>query len=178
MSVNYGSASIDRRVAPLQIDLLVAAMRCDVTRVGSIQFSDARNHVTFPFLDSRTDAHELSHNANDPLYRAETISIFSWYAEQFAYLLQKLKQTPEGSGTMLDNTLVFWCNEIAQGGHTQNDMPFVLAGRAGGAIRTGRYLQYNGKPHNDLLVSILNAMDVKVSTFGNPNFCNGRLAGL
>jgi hypothetical protein len=58
-------------------------------------------------------------------------------------------------------------------------MPFLLAGRAGGKLRTGRFLRFASTvPHNNLLVSIMNAMDVPATTFGNPAYCTGPLAGL
>jgi hypothetical protein len=62
--------------------------------------------------------------------------------------------------------------------HSHNRMPFVLAGSAGGAIETGRLLTYGGRPHNDLLVSILNAFGVAATTFGAPEHCTGPLEGL
>jgi hypothetical protein len=57
-------------------------------------------------------------------------------------------------------------------------MPFLLAGGAGGALQMGRFLSYQGDWHNNLLVSICNAMDVPVTTFGNPAYCTGSLPGL
>jgi hypothetical protein len=105
-----------------------------------------------------------------------------WFSEQFAYLLTKLASIKEGTGTMLDNTLVFWCNELSRGNsHSHPDMPYLLAGRAGGALRTGRFLSYprtSNVPHNNLLVSIMNAMGPPDQTIGNPAYCTGPLANL
>jgi hypothetical protein len=91
-----------------------------------------------------------------------------------------LKAIREGTGTMLDNTLIFWwCNELAkENAHSRNPMPFVLAGHAGGALAGGRFLQLNRIPHNNLLVSLMNLMGVSGSTLGNPACCTGALAGL
>ena len=80
---------------------------------------------------------------------------------------------------MLDNTLVFWCNELARGNaHSHDNMPFLLAGGAGGALPTGRFLSYNGQPHNNLLVSLMNYMGAPTKSFGDPNFCTGALTQL
>jgi hypothetical protein len=80
---------------------------------------------------------------------------------------------------MLDNTLILWCNELSRGNaHSHPKMPYVLAGRAGGRLRTGRFLTYNKVPHNNLLVSILNAFDVPATSFGKPGVATGALAGL
>ena len=96
-----------------------------------------------------------------------------------AYFLGELAKIPEGAGTMLDNTLVFCCNELARGNvHSHNPMPYLLAGGAGGGLKTGRFLTYNGDPHNNLLVSLMNVMGVQATTFGDPNFCTGPLAQL
>ncbi len=86
---------------------------------------------------------------------------------------------PEGDGTVLDNTVVLWCNELSDGRfHTHQNMPWLLAGSAGGYFRTGRYMQYANKSHNDLLLSLCHAMGVEDETFGDPSFCSGPLSGL
>ena len=79
---------------------------------------------------------------------------------------------------MLDNTLVVWGNEVSEGNtHSHDNMPFLLAG-GGWHFRTGRYLRSQSVPHNNLLVSVLNAMGAPVTTFGDPDFCTGPLSGL
>jgi hypothetical protein len=81
---------------------------------------------------------------------------------------------------MLDNTVVLLGSELARGNtHSHTDAPFLMAGSGGGYFKTGQYLSVPGKvPHNNLLVSILNAMDVPATTFGMPEFCSGPLSGL
>lgn len=167
-------------IARLQLDLMVVAMACDLTRVASLQFSNAKNHIRFPWLESFGDGHSLSHAgpSNDQA-RTEQTARGAWFAQRIAYLMDRLDSIPEGSGTMLDNTLIFWGNELSKGNvHSQVNMPFMLAGGAGGAIPTGRFLNYEQRPHNDMLVSILNAFGVETETFGDERFCTGPLAGL
>ncbi len=165
-------------ITRLQIDLLVMALACDLTRVGSLMLCGAIDAISYPWLGSSTDGHTLSHLGDSDPQKPQIISRDSWTASQLAYLLGKLKAIKEGAGTMLDNTLVLWTSEISVGNtHSQTDMPFVLAGRAGG-LRTGRFLQYDHASHNDLLVSVLNAMGVEETTFGLPAFCHGPLPGL
>lgn len=80
---------------------------------------------------------------------------------------------------MLDHTVVLWCNELGKGNsHTRNNVPIVLAGGAGGALRTGRFLRFDDAFHNDLMVSLARAMDVDIDGFGDPRFNTGPLAGL
>ena len=91
-------------------------------------------------------------------------------------MIQAMKQIPEGDGTMFDNTVILRWNELARGNaHDFENMPYLLAGRCGGYFNTGRHLQYGGASHNDLLVSLLNAMDVPDQTFGVPEYCTGPL---
>jgi len=101
-------------------------------------------------------------------------------SEQQAYLLSKMKEIREGDGTLLDNTLIFSTSEQSNGTtHDHADMPFLLLGGAGGALRGKRWLRYADSPkHNDLLVSILNLMGVEATTFGKPDWCSGPLSGL
>ena len=91
-----------------------------------------------------------------------------------------MKDFREGSGTMLDNVLLMWGNQLGRGNsHSLNDAPFILLGQAGGYFKTGRFLRYQGKaPHNNLLVSIMNAMGVPDQTFGQPDWCTGPLKEL
>jgi hypothetical protein len=101
--------------------------------------------------------------------------------EQTAYLVSRLKATSDGAGTLFDGTLIFQGSECADGPeHTKTNMPYFLIGNAGGAFKTGRFLQYDGVSHNDLLVSLLNAFDIGDATFGDARVCSGplpRLAG-
>ena len=102
-----------------------------------------------------------------------------WFAEQLAYLLAEMDKIPEGNGSMLDNSVVMWCNELAYGAaHDHINVPFLLAGSCGGYFDTGRFVQYGGANHNDLLVSLCNAMGLPDQTFGNPAYCNGPLPNL
>ena len=167
-------------IGKLQMDLLVMALACDLTRVGSLQWTTTQTGKVFTWLGQSEAHHQLSHsNPTDPENQAKLIAISKWHAEQMAYLLSRMEAVPEGTGTLLDNTLVLWCTDISVGqSHSRRDMPYVLAGGAGGALQTGRYLKYQGDPHNDLLVAICNAMGVGVETFGNPAYCTGKLTGL
>ena len=170
-----------RDVLRAQTDLLVNALACDVTRVGSLQCSTAVNAARFTFLGmNESEGHALSHAGDGhELMQDRWERMLLWYAEQFAYLLERLALVPEGDGTLLDNTLVLWGMEISRGNsHALNDIPFILAGGAGGALETGRYLRYDSEPHNNLLVSVLNAMGIEDVSFGDPRFCTGPLSGL
>jgi len=96
-------------------------------------------------------------------------------------MLDKMSKIPEGSGTMLDNTTVLWCNELSRGNsHARSPMIITLAG-GGAGLQMGRVLTFpskGGPNHNNLLVSLLNAYGDPATTFGNPAYCTGPLSGL
>jgi hypothetical protein len=123
----------------------------------------------------------MGHQPDDDVHAWNKLRIIRrWYMEQFAYLLSRLDAIQEGEGTMLDNTVVLLASEITQGNtHSHVDAPFLLAGSGGGYFKTGRHLNFAGDiPHNNLLVSIMNAMGLPATTFGDPEFCSGPLVEL
>jgi hypothetical protein len=92
-------------------------------------------HGPPPWLGNNEGHHTLSH---DPGEKPILTAINRWYAEQLAYLLASMKKVPEGEGTLLDNTLVVYCNELHTGwDHKPGPTPAVLAGRLGGKLKTG-----------------------------------------
>jgi len=104
--------------------------------------------------------------------------IDTWYAQQHTYLLQQLAAVDRGGHSLLDESVVFFGSEIQDPpSHGKTNMPFLLAG-GGGGLRAGRWLKFNGRSHNDLLVSILNLFGDARTSFGDPRFCAGALPGL
>jgi hypothetical protein len=181
-TIDYKANDNFPAVGKLQMDLLVMAMACDLTRVGTIQWERSVGDIRFTWVDPTIDRghHDMSHDDDSNADTVEKLTkINIWYATQLNYLIESLKAVPENGGTMLDNTLILWCNELARGNqHSHSPMPFVLAGGAGGALQTGRLLKFSGTSHSNMLVSILNMMGVAATTFGNPQYCTGALSGL
>ena len=164
----------------LQIDMAIAALACDQTRIITLQMSSSANNIRFPHLNSNQDDHQLSHaGPGDAVEKEEWAMRQTWYATKFQRLLDGLAQIPEGDATLLDHCLILWTSEQAQGNtHSHDNMPFLLAGSADGAVRTGRYLDFGGANHNGLLISIAHAFGQEIETFGDPAYCNGPLPGL
>ncbi len=151
--------SLDARMPELgkaMTDLLVMALACDLTRVGTMQWVDSQAYNTFPFLQLFDGHHSYQH---DHGYQPDALTtIDTWYMTQFAYLLQRLVDVKENGASLLETTAVLYTSELQHpNSHEQTNMPFIVAGGTGGAIRAGRYLKYDGVPHNNLLVSLLNA---------------------
>jgi hypothetical protein len=153
-----------REVGKMQMDLMVLALSCDITRVASLQWSTAESTAIHSWLDLQytgtKEHHMLTHNetvavsslvlhadqASVNLVRSDLTKLHNWYAQQFAYLVGQLKGITEGNGkTLLDNMLLFWTNELGVGGvHSYTNIPYVLAGSCQGELQTGRYLDFLG----------------------------------
>jgi hypothetical protein len=162
------------RISKMQIDLLVNSLAADFTRVATLQFTNSVGQARMRWLGIDEGQHELSHkpdsddDAQDKLTR-----INRWYCEQLAYLAKRLAETPEpgGNGTLLDNTLILWTNELGKGNsHTLDNIPWVLVGN-GLDFRMGRSLKYPRLPHNRLLLALAHGMGHRIDRFGNPDFC-------
>ena len=172
-------------------DMLVSAFTCDLTRVASIIMAPSRSDIVPNWIMDPTtnngkgipdSHHDLSHHATtDTVAQTKLVAINQWYAGQVAALIKQLKAVPEGSGTLFDSTVILWCNELGIGNaHTHTNIPFVLAGSAGGFLKTGQSMTFpNGTSQNDLLITLCHAMGMAdVKTFGNPKYCTGPIPGL
>jgi hypothetical protein len=167
----------------IMTDLLVSSLACDLTRVGTMQWGDSEACFLLKFLNNSDGQPLADHHhgyQHDRGFQPGALKvIYNWYAQNFADLLQKMDAVDEGDGTLLDNSLVLWVSEIQMPeSHAQDHMPLLLAGRAGGKLSGGRYLQVPSQPHNNLLVSILNLFGSGDTRFGHPDFCSGPLSGL
>jgi hypothetical protein len=158
------------------MDIGALALACDVTRVLTIQLSYAFSNVTHTWLGHTSGHHTMSHDGTDR--RTELTQIDTWYAQQIAYFLGKLDAVNEGSGTLLDNSLVVYGKELGNTAHNMVRVPFLMAGSAGGAMRTGRFLNYDKVEHAKLLVAVGQLMGLTATTIGDRQTSPGPLAGL
>jgi Protein of unknown function (DUF1552) len=164
------------RISRMQIDLMVNSFSADFARVATFQFTNSVGQARMRWLGVEESHHELSHNPDsDRASQDKLTRINRWYCEQLAYLVRRLAETPEpgGGGSLLDNTLVVWTNELGKGNsHTLDNIPFVLVGN-GLDFRMGRSLRYRNVPHNRLLLALAHGMGHRLDRFGNPDFCGG-----
>ena len=161
-------------ISKMQIDLMVNSFVADFARVATLQFTNSVGQAKMRWLGIDEGQHELSHKPdNDKAAQEKLTKINQWYCEQLAYLAKRLAETPEpgGQGSLLDNTLLLWTNELGKGNsHTLDNIPWVLVGN-GLDFRMGRMIKYPKVPHNRLLLSLAHGMGHRVKQFGNPNFC-------
>ncbi len=162
-----------------QMDLLVLALSCGMTRVASLQWNHTVGPVVMSWAGVSEGHHGLSHSGDENTKGvADFVATERWYASQFAYLLDKLATTPDpDGGNLLDTTVVLWCKELGDGRmHDCKSVPFVLAG--GGGLATGQYLNFGGTGHNRLLISVCQALGLSNTTFGDPQKGSGPLTEL
>jgi hypothetical protein len=162
------------RISRMQIDLLVNSFATDSARVATYQITNSVGQARMRWLGVTEGHHELSHRPDSDKSAQEMLTkINGWYCEQLAYLAKRLCETPEpgGNGSLLDNTLLVWTNELGKGNsHTLDDIPWVLVGN-GLDFKMGRSLKYRKAPHNRLLLSLAHGFGHRIERFGNPDFC-------
>ena len=162
------------KISQLQIDLMVSAFLADSARVATMQYTNSVGQARFTWLGIGEGQHDLSHEPDsNKEAQAKLTKINTWYCEQLAYLAKRLQETPEpdGSGSLLDNTLIVWTNELGQGNsHTLDNVPFVLVG-GGLPFKMGRSVRYENLPHNRLLVALAQGFGIEKGTFGNKDLC-------
>jgi hypothetical protein len=159
-------------ITKMQIDLMVDSFVADFSRIATLQITNSVGQPRMTWLGIEEGHHEISHEGDDNTDAQDKLTrINKWYCEQLAYLVRKLSETPEpgGEGSLLDNTLVVWTNELGQGNsHTLDNIPFVLVG-GGLDFRMGRSIKFGGVAHNRLLVSLAHGFGHHIEGFGNPD---------
>lgn len=158
----------DDVVAAAHIDLVATAFACQATRVAHIHFSNY-HAATFPFLNGGLDYIVAGWHATvhlDAGTDEQRLKAMRWFPQVVADLLTRLQGTPEGAGTLLDNTLVVFMSSLRQG-HATDDLPVLLAGNLAGALRTGRHVHYApARTTGDLFTTLLQTMGVPAKSFG------------
>ncbi|MES2661908.1 MAG: DUF1552 domain-containing protein [Pseudomonadota bacterium] len=179
---NWNGLEHDRQLK-IMIPLAVNAMACDRTKIMCFQLNHSQNDSD----DSDKTPLRIAGDGNNysaysgfvhgEQHGGNTLNIDRFYSSMFALLLQKLKEVPEGNGTMLDNTLVVWSRDLANGsGHGSSPIQTVLAGSAGGQIQTGRVINVNNEPNAKLFVSMGRLMGMQnFNSFGNLRGNSGAL---
>ncbi len=176
-----GTATDFRTTGKNQMDILVRALACDLTRVGVIQWSSGASDIVYDWLGMTAGHHNIAHRLGGmPVATAAamTTKIENWYASQFFYLCDQLDRITDVDGrTLLDNTAVVWTHEQQEGAsHNMRDMPWVIAGSCGGFFSTGKAVPFKGVAHNRMLVTLARAMGMQVNSFGDPDFAGPPLA--
>jgi hypothetical protein len=154
--------------AKLMFDLAALAFQADITRVFVFTLGKEQTNRAYPELGVGDAHHAISHHQNDPAKLEKAHRINTYHLSLTAHLLEKLKATPEGDGTLLDHSLILHGGGISDADqHSHIDLPLVLVGGAGG-VRGGRVLRHPvDTPMNNLLVAMLDRVGVPPEKFGD-----------
>jgi hypothetical protein len=160
----------------LMCDVVALAFQSDRTRVASLLLSRDLSGLVYPFLDVRDAHHSVSHRDLSDDYERIT----RYHVSQLAYLASRLDAMPEGEGTVLDHScLLFLSNMWAGWKHDNTRLPVLTVGGLGGALVTGRVLDYYDRPDEQrklcsLYLSLMDRLGVTLDRFGD---ADARLAG-
>jgi hypothetical protein len=167
-------------VLPMMIDLVALAIGCDLTRIVTFPIGNAAVTWRYDWIGIGKDSHgEIAHkdDGKTPEITDAIVKIGRFHAEHVARLALALDAMPEGDGTVLDNTLIVWGNELATGQHGLENIPVVMIGRAGGALKATGLVDRGLQPYQRLGCTIMNLMGAHVGGFGDAADC-GMIQGL
>ncbi|HET6863480.1 MAG TPA: DUF1552 domain-containing protein [Pyrinomonadaceae bacterium] len=152
----------------LMCDLQVLAFQSDLTRVVTLVIGREGSNRVYPEIGIDDPHHPLTHHRNNPEWIEKVTRINTLHTEMFAYLLKRLKSTPEGDGTLLDHSLLLYGSGLADGNaHTHEALPVLLAGRGGG-VKPGKHeIAKQGTPITNLYLSMLDRMGVHQDSLGD-----------
>jgi hypothetical protein len=154
----------DKRSEYMQVmcDLNVLAFQTDTTRV-STYIGSTPNGVSYPELGFSNEHHSQTHHNNEPEKVRKVAAITAFNIAQFAYMVKKMNSLREGNGTLLDNCIMMWGSGLEDGNkHARENLPFIIAGKGGGSINTGRFLPYTKGNQGDLLTTLLTCAGIPV----------------
>ncbi len=177
-SVPYGVPSSFDEHIKLQFDLQALAFQGDITRVSTVLFARDLTARTYPESGTNTGFHAASHHAENPDRIKDYSKINTYHVKCLAYFAGKLKNIPEGDGTLLDHSLILYGTNMGDSNqHLHYDVPHVLLGSASGQLKGGRYLAYPSRTitTGNLLLSVLGLYGIHQDSVGDSN---GPLAGL
>lgn len=153
----------------LMFDLLALAFETDTTRIATFMMANEGSNRSYPMVGVNDGHHHLSHHQNKEDWLASLQKIDQYLITHFARFLERLKNTPEGDGSILDHSMIVYGSAISDGNrHNHNDLPILLAGRGGGTIASNRHLVYpKDTPLNNLFLSMLDRVGAGVERLGD-----------
>lgn len=155
--------------AKLMFDLMALAYQSDVTRVSTLMMARETSPRTFPQIGVPDQHHTVSHHRNDPDYMARKAKIDMYHVSLLAHFLGKLRDTPDGDGTLLDHSMIVYGGGIGNGNlHEHTNLPCLVAGGGRGRLQSGRHLAYaEDTPMANLLLSVLDKAGVPAEDLGD-----------
>jgi hypothetical protein len=157
--------------ARLMFDLQLLAFQADITRVISFQLSREQSNRTYPEIGVPDPHHPTSHHGNDPEKLAKIAKINTFHVSLFAQFLEKLKATPDGDGSLLDNTVYLYGSGMGNSSiHDHDNLPILVAGGGAAGMKGNRHIRYKDpEPLANLHLTLLERVGVQMDSFGDSN---------
>lgn len=155
--------------AKLMFDLQVLALQGDVTRVTTFQLARETSNRTYPEIGVADPHHPLTHHGGNPEMIAKVAQINQFHVSLFAYFLERLKATPEGEGTLLDNVAYLYGSGMGNPNiHDHVNLPIIVAGGAGGRLKGGQHIEFDQpEPLANLHLTLLEKAGVRIDSFAD-----------
>jgi len=161
----------------LMYDLMAVSFQTDTTRISTFMLANSGSNRNYKEIGVSEGHHQISHHRDEEDKVAKLQKIDQYMIEQFAYFLNRLKNTPEGDSNLLDNSMIVYGSAISDANrHRHEDLPVLVAGRGSGTLNPGRHMVLKSEtPMSNLFLSMLDRMGVKEERFGDST---DRLQGL
>ena len=155
--------------ARLLYDLQLLAYQADITRVSTFMYGREQSPRPYPQIGVPEPHHPVTHHQNDPVKMEKCVKIQQYHLQLFTDYLEKLKNTPDGNGSLLDNMIILYGAAISNSDrHTHGPLPTLVIGGGGGALKGGRHLVYpEHTPLTNLQLTLLNLMGVPTEKIGD-----------
>ena len=155
--------------AKLMFDLQLMAFRSDTTRVFSLIMARDLSSRSYPNIGVPGTHHGISHHREDTQLKAQKSKIDTYHMQVLSYFLEKLRDTPDGDGSLLDHSAILFGSGMGDGNlHRHSDLPTLVAGKLGGKFQTGYHQDHKpDTPMANLLVTLLNSVGVPIAKLGD-----------
>jgi hypothetical protein len=164
----------------LMFDLLLLAWQSDLTRISTFMIARELSARTYPEIGIADNHHPLSHHQNNPEQMAKQAKLNTFHMNLFAHFVNKLANTPDGDGTLLDHSILLYGSGMSDSNlHLPENLPTLLIGGGAGQLTGGRHIKYPKRtPIANLQLSLLEKMGVRMENFGNSTGTLSLLAGV
>ncbi len=155
--------------AKLMYDMQVLAFQTDLTRIATFQIGREQSGMTFPQIGVPDSHHPISHHGGDKDKIAKCAKVNLYHVTLFSHFIEKLRSTPDGEGSLLDNSMIIYGCGMSEGNrHDPRNLPILLVGGAGGQLKGGRHLRYpNGTPLTNLQLSMMHMLGMRMDRFAD-----------
>ncbi len=155
--------------ARLMLDLQVLALQADITRVITFQLARETSTRSYNEIGVAEPHHPLTHHGNDPEKIAKMSKINQYHVSLFAYLVERLEETPDGDGSLLDHSMYLYGSGMGNpNAHDHINLPIMVAGGGAGTMKGGRHVRYaEPTPLANLHLTLLEKAGVRMDSFAD-----------